>query len=220
MTQVEKLFKRLYVRSCLGTPVTAGMWRTAVRRTLAPAHSEMNINKGNGKKCVALLRLKYRWRQFLISSTTSHIQNELFQYPASLNTCFVSVRCKRYRYKLKYLEVLRITSSSDGCNHFTKKGICKRGFTHWCHCLFPQIPYISNLPQNNNTNNHLLWPWFYGPLRDLASLTTDAHSSLSTAFCRQFLTFISCRTFSTISSHLNLGLPFFYFPPVYSQIFS
>ena len=114
---------------------------------------------------------------------------------------------KRYCYKVKYLEVLRITSSSDGCNHFTKKGISKRGFTHWCHCLFPQIPYISNLPQSNNTNNHLLWPWFYGPLRDLASLTTDAHSSLSTAFCRQLLTFISHRSFSTSSSHLNLTFP-------------
>jgi hypothetical protein len=110
------------------------------------------------------------------------------------------------------LEVLRITSPSDGCNHFTQKGICKRGFTHWRHCLFPQITYISNLPQNNYTNNHLLTPWLYGPLRHLASLTTDAHSSLSTAFCRQLLTFISRRSFSTISSHLNLGLPFFLLP--------
>jgi len=58
-----------------------------------------------------------------------------------------------------------------------------------------------------------------GPLEALDSLIADAHSSLSTAFCRHLLSLISRRSFSTSSSHLSLGIPF-YFPPVYSQIFS
>ena len=49
---------------------------------------------------------------------------------------------------------------------------------------------------------------------------TNAHSSLSTAFCHHLLTFISLRSFTTYSNHLTLGLPLFYFPQVYSQIFS
>ena len=54
---------------------------------------------------------------------------------------------------------------------------------------------------------YLLTPWLYDPLRALASWITDAHSSLSTAFCHHLLNFISRRSFSTSSSHLNLCLP-------------
>ena len=39
------------------------------------------------------------------------------------------------------------------------------------------------------------------------SSITDVHSSLSTAFCRHLLTFVSRKSFSTSSVHLNLGLP-------------
>ena len=38
-------------------------------------------------------------------------------------------------------------------------------------------------------------------------LITDAHSSLSTAFCCHPLTFISHRSFTASSNHLSLGLP-------------
>jgi len=37
---------------------------------------------------------------------------------------------------------------------------------------------------------------------------TDAHSSLSTAFCLHLLVFFSRTSCSTSSNHLNLGLPF------------
>ena len=47
----------------------------------------------------------------------------------------------------------------------------------------------------------------FGPLKNLASIIMDAHSSLSTAFCPHLLTFISHRSFSTSSSHLNPSLP-------------
>ena len=46
---------------------------------------------------------------------------------------------------------------------------------------------------------YLLTHWMYGPLRALASLIMEAHSSLSTAFCRHVLTFISRRPFSLSS---------------------
>jgi len=44
------------------------------------------------------------------------------------------------------------------------------------------------------------------------SLITEAHSFLSTAFCRRLLTFISFRFFSTFSTHFQLGLPFLLLP--------
>jgi len=54
----------------------------------------------------------------------------------------------------------------------------------------------------------------------LASLITDAHSFLSSAFCRHPLKFISCRSFPTSSSHLILGLPILPFPSaLFSDIF-
>ena len=46
-------------------------------------------------------------------------------------------------------------------------------------------------------------PRLYDSLRPMASLITDAHSSLSTALCRHLLTFISHIFFSTSSRHLN-----------------
>ena len=55
------------------------------------------------------------------------------------------------------------------------------------------------------THSHT--PRLYGPLTALAFLTMNAHSSLSNAFYPYLLTFISCRSFSTSSSHLKLGLP-------------
>jgi len=51
----------------------------------------------------------------------------------------------------------------------------------------------------------------YGPLTAFASLITDAHSSLTTAFCR-YLPLIPRRSLSTFSSHLNLGLPLLLLP--------
>ena len=60
----------------------------------------------------------------------------------------------------------------------------------------------------------------YGPLRALAALIKDAHSSLWTAFHYHLFTHISRRSFSKSSNHIHLFLPFFYFPQVYSQIFS
>ena len=48
--------------------------------------------------------------------------------------------------------------------------------------------------------------WLFCPLRALASWITDAHSFLSTTFCYHLLIFFSHRSFSTSSSHLNLGL--------------
>jgi len=53
---------------------------------------------------------------------------------------------------------------------------------------------------------YLLTPWFYSPLRALASFITEAHSSLSNAFSLHLLIFISLRSFSTSSSHLSVGL--------------
>jgi hypothetical protein len=53
----------------------------------------MNIDKGNGKKYAAWLsEIQMKAVSYHLNHVT--IQNELFQYPASLNTCFVSVRCK------------------------------------------------------------------------------------------------------------------------------
>ena len=52
----------------------------------------------------------------------------------------------------------------------------------------------------------LFTPWLYGPLRALAFLNLDAHSSLTTFISHHLITFISNRSFSTSSSRLNLGL--------------
>jgi hypothetical protein len=46
----------------------------------------------------------------------------------------------------------------------------------------------------------------------MASLTTDAHFSLSTAFFCHLLTLISSRNFLTSSSHQNLGLSILLLP--------
>jgi hypothetical protein len=47
----------------------------------------------------------------------------------SVSRQFVSylLAAKRYCYKVKCLEVLRIASPSDACNHSTKMGICNVG---------------------------------------------------------------------------------------------
>ena len=66
----------------------------------------------------------------------------------------------------------------------------------------------------------LLTPWLYGPRTALATLNTGAHSSLSTAVCHRLLTFISRRSFSTSSTHINLGLPLLPLPSgLFSDIF-
>ena len=52
----------------------------------------------------------------------------------------------------------------------------------------------------------LLTSWLYGPLIALASITTEAYSSLSTAFFRHLLIFVVSRAFSASSGHLILGL--------------
>ena len=71
----------------------------------------------------------------------------------------------------------------------------------------------------------LLTPWVFGPLRVLVSFLTDAHSSLSTAFCRHFLTISLLYIFqfsqsrsspSSTSFHLTLK----YFLNCRSQIHS
>ena len=49
-------------------------------------------------------------------------------------------------------------------------------------------------------NTYLLTRWLYDPLRPSAVFITDAHISLSTAFCRQLLTVIS-RTSCSVSSN-------------------
>lgn len=79
-----------------------------------------------------------------------------------------------------------------------------------CNSIYLLIPnfgtrltWVVNMPQPLN----FLTLWLYGPLRALASIITDIHICLSTAFCCCLLTFISHRTFSTSSSHHNLGLP-------------
>ena len=59
---------------------------------------------------------------------------------------------------------------------------------------------------------YLLIPCLHGPLRALASLIMDVHSSRSTAPCRHLLTFTSRRFFSIFSSHRNLGLPLLLLP--------
>ena len=48
---------------------------------------------------------------------------------------------------------------------------------------------------------------FYGPLKVLAFSATDTHSSLSSAFCRHLLKFVSFRNPFTPSGYLILGLP-------------
>ena len=80
-----------------------------------------------------------------------------------------------------------------------------------CRLLHRQTEDTPWCPYRDPLNKAHLWLtcWLYGPQRALASLITDAHSSLPTAFSRHLLTFISCRSFSTSSSHLNLGI-FFY----------
>jgi hypothetical protein len=49
--------------------------------------------------------------------------------------------------------------------------------------------------------------WLCGQLGSLASIIMDTHSSMSTAFCRHHLNFISCIFSSKSSIHLNPGLP-------------
>ena len=66
---------------------------------------------------------------------------------------------------------------------------------------------------------HSLTPWLCSPVRALACLFTDSHSSVLTAFCFHLITFISHRSFCTSSSHLTLDLPLLLFSG-YSQIFS
>ena len=62
--------------------------------------------------------------------------------------------------------------------------------------------------------------WLHGPLRTLSSRITDVPSTLSTAFCRHLLAFISRRFLSTSSSHLYLGLSIRILPsPLLSDIF-
>ena len=56
--------------------------------------------------------------------------------------------------------------------------------------------------------------WLYGRQRALAFLTTNVHSSLSTDLCCHLLIFISRRSVSTSSSHLNRGLPLLLLPSV------
>jgi len=56
---------------------------------------------------------------------------------------------------------------------------------------------------------HSRIPWLFGPLRTLANIIKVTHSSLSTAFCRHLLNFISLKSFSNTSSLLSLGLPVF-----------
>ena len=60
--------------------------------------------------------------------------------------------------------------------------------------------------------SHSLTSRLYGPLRALPSLISEAHTSLSTSFCNRFLPFTSHSSFSTSSSHLNLGLHLFLLP--------
>ena len=60
--------------------------------------------------------------------------------------------------------------------------------------------------------NFLLPPRLYGPLTALPSLSMDVHYSLSTAFCRHLLTFVSARSFCVSSIHRNLGLPLLLLP--------
>jgi len=52
----------------------------------------------------------------------------------------------------------------------------------------------------------------HGPLTALPYLTTDSHSSLSSAFCHQFLKFISVRSFSISTIHFIVGLPHLLLP--------
>jgi len=47
----------------------------------------------------------------------------------------------------------------------------------------------------------------YSPLRALAYLIMQAHSSLLTGFCRHLVAFLFHRSFSTSSSHFSFGLP-------------
>ena len=60
--------------------------------------------------------------------------------------------------------------------------------------------------------NYLLAPWLYIPLRALASLITDTHSSLSTAFRHHLLTFVHHRSFTRFTSHLSLSLSLLLLP--------
>ena len=43
---------------------------------------------------------------------------------------------------------------------------------------------------------YLITPWLYGPLRALASLITEAHSSLSAAFCSHLISLHNPTSFS------------------------
>jgi len=52
----------------------------------------------------------------------------------------------------------------------------------------------------------------HDPLTALANVITVAYSSISTAFCLHYLTFISRRFFSIYSSHLSLGFPVILLP--------
>ena len=61
-------------------------------------------------------------------------------------------------------------------------------------------------------HTYLLIPWLYSPLRALASLITDANSSVSAALCRHLLTSVSLKSFSKSSNYLNLGLPILLLP--------
>ena len=180
---------------------------TAMWRTLAPAHSEMNIDKGNGMKYAAYSVWNTDEESCLSSQTRHTSKTNSFSIPS---VEYLFRICVSLQYgtltRFKYLEVLRITSPSDGCNHFTQKGIWESWFTHWSHCVSTQIPYISDLPKNNNTNIYLLTPSIYGPLTALAFIITDFYSSLSNAFHLHIQTFISSRSFSTYSRHLILGL--------------
>jgi len=80
-------------------------------------------------------------------------------------------------------------------------------------CFWADVP-------SSRRKMYLITPWFYGPLRALASLIMNAHSSLSNAFSLHLLTVISLRSCYTSSSHLSLVLPILLLPSGLLSIFS
>jgi hypothetical protein len=93
-------------------------------------------------------------------------------------------------------------------------GIDGRKITHALFELFPlcSVIYLCHPHQQFilfSYTNFLFFLWLYSPLWTLASFMILPHIFLSRAFFHHVSTFNNFTSFKTLSSHLNLGLPFF-----------
>jgi hypothetical protein len=113
---------------------------------------------------------------------------------------YTDISFRNYRSQLKILEARRVTKQVS----YTEPQNARRHIKKFVHFLLCR-----------ELNTYVQIPRPYDCLRALIPLLAEAHSSLSTAFCRHLLTFISCRSFSNVfkpsqswSSHFPTSLWF------------